>query len=79
MSALPTPNPMASFKVIDKWLRDRGWEDTGNGWKSVANGLVTIATHETAARIQRRRDQRTSRSPHGTTPPAGKRPRMSKG
>jgi hypothetical protein len=56
-----TPSPLASFREIDAWLRDRGWEDVGNGWKSAVSGRVTIATHEEAQRIQRRRDARLKR------------------
>lgn len=63
--ALPTPDPMTSFKIIDAWLRDRGWEDTGNGWKSRTNTTVTIATHEEAQRIQRRRDRCAPGPPGG--------------
>lgn len=55
---LPTPSPMAPFRVIDAWLKDRGWERDRGAWVSRTKGGVTIASHEEAQRIQRRRDRR---------------------
>lgn len=65
-----TPPLDASFREIDAWLVNRGWtaEDTrGLVWRSVRRGRVTIATHEEAQRIQRRRDR--SPTPESETAP----------
>ncbi len=55
---VPTPDLMASFRVIDAWLADRGWTQKDRiTWRSERRGRVTLATHEMAVRIQRRRDK----------------------
>jgi hypothetical protein len=56
-----TPDTMASFKVIDAWLMDRGWVQDRGSWRLMNGRRVIIATHEEADKIQRRRDAQARR------------------
>jgi hypothetical protein len=62
------PGDMASYREVDAWLEAGGWVRDGRAaWRLMRGRRITVATHEEAVKMQKRREAAAKRQPNRGT------------